>query len=62
MNKLNLRQIMTAGIKASGWMDVHFERGDMNAKDFSSYEEWLNSLSDRIFCGDITMLEILKTD
>jgi hypothetical protein len=45
----NLRQIMTNEIKASGWMDSWYKRGDMNAENFSSYEEWLNSLSDSDF-------------
>lgn len=48
-NQVTLRDIMTKEIAQHGWMDYAFERGDDNAKEFSSYVNWLNSLDDEDF-------------
>lgn len=45
MSDYKLRKRMTDEIEPYEWLDDYYERGDNNAKAFSIYREWLNSLS-----------------
>ena len=51
MSKLTLREIMIKEIVDYEWCDycAYYRLGDYNAKNFDSYEKWLNSLSDKNF-------------
>lgn len=45
----NLREIMTKEISFYSWLDYSYKRGDYDAKQYPTYESWLNSLSDQEF-------------
>lgn len=44
--KPQLRDLVIQGIRNWGSLDYCFKRGDMNAKSYLTYENWLNSLED----------------
>lgn len=45
----SLKDLMIQQIEGYGSFDFYFERGDNNARSFTSYKEWLHSLSNENF-------------
>ena len=46
---MSLREIMTKVIKHNERLDYCHTRGDADAKDYRTYEDWLNHLDDSDF-------------